>query len=134
MRAGVAIFFLLAASTNGYNRANSAKLLRDATSCVELLGFSKCVTVYSVWRAERALETNNHSFVWHDYLNNTDEELYSRLCEDTERLLRYHPLTIDLSERYMLKLKSTGNNSLNFDIIESNYRYFETVTFYFCTL
>ncbi|XP_047509176.1 uncharacterized protein LOC125052400 [Pieris napi] len=118
MRAIVAIFFL-ATCTNGLRETKNTKLLRDVTNCVKHNGLSKCVVAFGVWKAERAIEPDLNEFIWIDYVNHTDEELYSRLCDGTERLLRYRPLTMDLGDRYTLKMKSTGNNSLNFDVIEN---------------
>ncbi|CAK1540457.1 unnamed protein product [Leptosia nina] len=122
MRAIDAIFFF-AATTWPCASADRDKstILSDSLVCAKTLGFEKCITAFGIWKAERALKHENQkeSFKWLKYVNQTDEELYARLCQDTEELLRIRPLTMSLGERYVVKMMSTGNNSLNFDIIEN---------------
>ncbi|XP_045495254.1 uncharacterized protein LOC123694003 [Colias croceus] len=127
MRAGVAISILAVSAwscvTCTHAREyNSAKnIIKDAITCASNLGFSKCITAYGVWKAERALEpqASERGFSWRNFMNASNEELYSKLCDDTEKLLRYRSLSMTLSEDYALQLKSTDNSSLKIDIIQN---------------
>lgn len=109
---------------NGINDANLIRLL----PCVKNLGLSKCVSAYGVWRAEKSLEADaqpvpDHSeaFPWQRYQNVSDDELYTKLCDETERLLQRRSLELHLNQDYSLQLGVTGNGSLNVDVLKSNF-------------
>ncbi|XP_038214697.1 uncharacterized protein LOC119834413 [Zerene cesonia] len=128
MRAGVAISILAVSAwsciirTHAREYKSAKNIIQDAITCASNLGFSKCITAYGVWKAERALEpqASEPGFSWRNFVNVSNDELYSKLCGDTERLLRYRSLFMELSEDYAIRLKSTENASLNIDIIQNS--------------
>lgn len=115
-------------STLGIKEQNPALRL---LTCGQTLGITKCFNALSVWRAEHAiaaLETGRavqfdavedvKRFPWEQYSNSSDEQLYSQLCDGTEKLLQYRSLSLSLPG-YSLELESEGNGTLNVDIFKS---------------
>lgn len=100
-------------------------------TCGRAIGLTKCFNALSVWRAERAVEAlktgravqfdaveDAKRFPWEHYSNSSDEQLYSQLCDGTEKLLQYRSLSLSLPG-YSLELDSKGNGTLNVDILKS---------------
>ncbi|KAI5643424.1 hypothetical protein NE865_04600 [Phthorimaea operculella] len=115
------------AKTLGIAESSPAYRLLD---CGRSLGATKCFSALSAWRAERALETLENGrqiqfnlredvedFPWQKYGNITEEQLYSQLSEDTEKLLRFRSLSLTLPG-YSFQLESKGNGRLNIDVLK----------------
>ncbi|CAH2108172.1 unnamed protein product [Euphydryas editha] len=103
----------------------SDNAIHEISMCAKNLGITKCIGAYGDWRAERVLEGAVHrrnarseKFPWQIYKNISDEELYTKLCDNTERLLERRSLKLDLSRSYSLELGSKGNGSLSVDILK----------------
>ncbi|XP_041988699.1 uncharacterized protein LOC121740051 [Aricia agestis] len=96
--------------------------IQQIASCVESLGVSKCVGAYGLWRADKALghSDTNLFFPWAEYSNLTNEDLYSRLCDGTERLLQRRSLSMNITDDYTLQLGVTRNGSINIDVNAAN--------------
>ncbi|XP_050674022.1 uncharacterized protein LOC126971676 [Leptidea sinapis] len=95
-------------------------MISQITSCYKHLDLSRCITAYGLWKAQSALEFEaNRPFQWRRFVNNTQEDMFSRLCLETEMLLRRRSLTMNLSD-YQLKLKSTGDGKFNLDLSKAN--------------
>lgn len=111
-------------------------------SCSQSLGPTKCLSALSVWRAERAIEAyakdptsrfnlteDVERFPWMKYTNTTDEQLYSQLYDDTEKLLEYRPLGFNMIPGFDVKLGSKGNGTMNVDIYRSKYNNYSSQRF-----
>lgn len=108
----------------------SDNAIHQISTCIKNLGVTKCIGAYGDWRAERALGGEVHrrnarseKFPWQIYRNISDDELYTKLCDNTERLLERRSLKLDLSQSYSLELGSKGNGSLSVDILKCNLLY-----------
>lgn len=103
-------------------------------SCARVLGPTKCLSALSVWRAERAIDAyakdpatrfnlteDVEQFPWLKYSNTTDEQLYSKLYDDTKKLLQYRTLGFNMIPGYKLELGCKGNGTMKFDIYTSKF-------------
>ncbi|CAH2245029.1 jg17426 [Pararge aegeria aegeria] len=138
MRASAAILFFAAwpcfiHAQNTRSRENSPNFanginenLSRLVPCVKNLGLSKCMGAYGAWRAERSLEADVHEplnserFPWQRFYNVSDDTLYEKLCDATERLLQRRALKLHLNQEYSLQLGVTGNGSLNVDVLKGD--------------
>ncbi|XP_072938831.1 uncharacterized protein [Epargyreus clarus] len=95
--------------------------ITNIISCTTAIGPVKCIAAYGAWRAERATDTgvnDSNRFPWELYSQEPEEELYTKLSEGTEKLLRHRSLTMDLGPDYAVRLGSV-NGSLNLDVVEN---------------
>ncbi|XP_060803741.1 uncharacterized protein LOC106141942 [Amyelois transitella] len=99
-------------------------------TCSQTLGPTKCLTALSVWRAKRAIEsfsqgyplnstTEAENFPWEEYNNTSNEEIFSQLCEGTEKLLQYRTLNFTIIPGYKLELKSKQDGKISVDFYKS---------------
>ncbi|XP_068632671.1 uncharacterized protein [Battus philenor] len=105
--------------------------ISNLLTCSQSLGPSKCLTAFSSWRAQKAinlilnsqttfdLNDDLEQFPWKRYANETEDQLYTNLCNGTERLLQFRQLDLNLNEDYTLRLGSKGNGNLNVDVIKN---------------
>ncbi|KPI92677.1 hypothetical protein RR46_13898 [Papilio xuthus] len=133
-RAVTVAFALCFCITNALQQSSllSDHRLSKLLACSQALGPMKCLTAFSAWRARRAVdlianrqrtfEVNEDlvQFPWEKYANQTEEQVYSDLCDGTESLLRYKQLALDVNDGYTLRLGSKGNGTLNVDVIKSD--------------
>lgn len=133
-RAVTVVFALFFCVTNAIQQSSSFTdhRLSKLLACSQSMGPMKCLTAFSAWRARRAVDLiANHQrtfevnddlvqFPWEKYANQSEEQVYSDLCDGTESLLRYRQLALDVSGDYTLRLGSKGNGTLNVDVIKSN--------------
>ncbi|KAJ0175635.1 hypothetical protein K1T71_008794 [Dendrolimus kikuchii] len=102
-------------------------------NCGKHLGPTKCLSALSVWRAEKALTSlatgttsqfnlteDVEQFPWNQYSNSSEEQLYSQLCDDTEKLLEQRPMSLTMIPGYTFQLTSNGNGKLNVDVFRKN--------------
>ncbi|CAH0581232.1 unnamed protein product [Chrysodeixis includens] len=102
-------------------------------SCTHSLGPTKCLSALSVWRAERAIEAfakdpgtlfnlteDVEQFPWMKYTNTSDEQLYSKLYDDTKTLLQFRPLGLNMIPGYQLTLGFKENGTMNVDLYKSD--------------
>ncbi|XP_028172988.1 uncharacterized protein LOC114361953 [Ostrinia furnacalis] len=136
MRATAAIVILAAFSLRSCAHATDPSRHRDVTDgvrrlikCARTLGPSTCIAALANWRAENAINTKEKNptfslkeiqkFPWEQYTNSTEDELYSRLCSGTEKLLQYKALNFNMVPGYEFQLASRGNGTLNIDVYKS---------------
>lgn len=113
---------------------NQIKPVQRIVSCARQLGVSKCVGALGVWRAERALRSlqqdstssfnlteDVEEFPWKKYSNETDNQIQEQLLENTQRLLQYRSMSLDMMSGYSAKLASKKNKSFSIDIYRSKY-------------
>ncbi|XP_014362522.2 uncharacterized protein LOC106714093 [Papilio machaon] len=133
-RAVTVAFALCFYFTNALQQSSSFtdQRLSKLLACNQALGPMKCLTAFSAWRARRAVDLiTNHQrtfevnvdldqFPWEKYANQSEEQVYSDLCDGTESLLRFRKLDLDFNDDYTLRLGSKGNGTLNVDVIKSD--------------
>lgn len=129
MRALAAIL-ILSACSRLHAQPSGLKTFKNILDCAFTIGSVKCLNALSVWRAKRAINQPNlksnithdlEQFPWMNYRNNTEEELYSELCDGTEQLLQRRSMTLSVIPGYRLELLSKGNGMLNVDVYKSEW-------------
>lgn len=102
---------------------------KKAINCAAHLGIGKCIKVFSVWRAEKALSLyaidkntdlnvtkDLERFDWENFSNTTDEDLRERLADGAAKLLRYKSLSLTMIPGYKLELDSKRYGTLSVDV------------------
>ncbi|CAK1601125.1 unnamed protein product [Parnassius mnemosyne] len=109
----------------------SDRIVPKILACAQTLGTTKCLTAFSAWRAQKAiksiaehenisLNSDLQQFPWRRYTNQSEEQLFTELCDGTEALLQYRRLGLNISSDYTLQLGSSGNGTLTVDVIKSD--------------
>ncbi|CAB3223656.1 unnamed protein product [Arctia plantaginis] len=111
---------------------NQSKPVHRIVSCTRKLGVPKCVGALGVWRAERALRSlqqdstssfnlteDVEEFPWKKYTNETNKQIQEQLLDNTQRLLQYRSMSLDMISGYSAKLTSKKNRSLCIDFYRS---------------
>lgn len=73
------------------------------------------------------LQEDALEFPWEKYSNRSEEQLYSQLCDGTEKLLRFRSLSLAMVPGYSFELESKGNGTLSVDVLKSMYCNFITI-------
>lgn len=107
--------------------------VRRILTCARNLGPTKCLSALSSYRADRALKAISEKqnalfnltedvkhFDWKRYSNVTDDQLYSQLCDGTQRLLKHRSLFLNV-QGYKFQLESNKNGALSVDVYKSKY-------------
>ncbi|KAL4715554.1 hypothetical protein ACJJTC_009180 [Scirpophaga incertulas] len=104
--------------------------INNAVACTKSIGPSKCLAALSIWRAENAVNAlrspdstvhelfdDIREFPWKMYSNSSQDEVSTKLCDETEKLLRFRPLKLNMIPGYELELISKGNGTLKVDVL-----------------
>lgn len=134
MRAFAAVVILTAFSLRSRAHAHSdvtSLPIQRLVKCARDIGPSKCLSALAAFRAENALTSIKNQkadftlardlkdFQWERYANKSEDQMYTQLCDGTEKLLRYRSMDFDMVPGYEIKFLSKGNGTLNFDVYHS---------------